>query len=55
MWELPEPFTVYNTEYKRNFLIKYTNVQGDYIAEDGVVHKAKYLRPEQPERLRLKI
>jgi len=55
MFQLPISFTAYNKEHKRNFLIKFTNVQGDFIDETGVVHKLKFLTEEAAEKPRLKI
>lgn len=43
MFELPVPFEVYNTQYNKNFLIKYSGWAGDFIDENGVVHDPKYL------------
>jgi len=46
MFELPVPFTLYNTQYKKNFVFKYTNLPGDFIDENGVVHLPKHLTTE---------
>lgn len=43
MKELSNPFWVYNTEWKQNFLIKYTNEHNQFIDENKVVHNKAYL------------
>jgi|TARA_R110000796_G_scaffold103257_10_gene212479 hypothetical protein len=43
MFELPKAFYVYNKQYKKNFLIKYTNLEGAFIDENKVVHDIKVL------------
>jgi hypothetical protein len=43
MHKLVTPFTLYNKQYKKTFLFVYTNLQGDFIDENKVVHNKRAL------------
>jgi len=43
MNKLAVPFTVFNKQWKREFLIMYTNLAGDFIDENKVVHEPEHL------------
>jgi hypothetical protein len=45
MYKLITPFYAYNKQYRRNFLIMYTNMAGEMIDENKVVHNENALAP----------
>ena len=44
MYKLEKPFAVYNKQYKRNFLIVYSNLHSQFIDENMIVHEVQYLQ-----------
>jgi hypothetical protein len=49
MHKLIQSFLLYNKQYKKNFLFVYTNLLGDFIDENMVVHDKRELSPARKD------